>query len=132
MAPFRRDTFGSAANAAAWKLQAVGGPVVPIGAAVVDPQNRDRLTLTVGTLHHDCGPATYKLAPVGSIHDLADAASGGIANALDTADPANTLAFVVGDTLTVTFGASGYENFTIPVHDAGTIFFSNDGANGSV
>jgi hypothetical protein len=75
---------------------------------------------------------TYQLIPVGPLFDLADRASGGTANALDPNDLSNSKTFVVGDTLTVTFGASGYENFTVPVHDSGTVYFSNSGANGSV
>lgn len=129
---FSESIAQDAANPSAWKLKTVGGPVVPINAAILDPQNGDRVTLTVASLHHDCGPATYQLVPVGSIHDLADTASGGVANLLDVADPANTKSFVIGNTLTVTFGASGYENFTIPVHDAGTVLGSPAGANGSV
>ncbi|HZE89811.1 MAG TPA: hypothetical protein VE404_09695, partial [Verrucomicrobiae bacterium] len=100
--------------------------------ATLDPQNGDRITFTTGTLHHDCGPATYLLTPVGAIFDLADSASDGVANALDPLDPSNSRTFVIGSALTVTFGASGYENFTIPVHDSGTVFGSAAGANGSV
>jgi DNA-binding beta-propeller fold protein YncE len=122
----------SAASPSAWRLRAVGGPDVPIVSAVLDPQNGDRITFTTGTLHHDCGPATYVLIPLGPILDRADSAAGGVANALDAADPSNSRTFVVGDTLTVSFGASGYENFTVPVHDAGTVFGSASGANGTV
>lgn len=122
----------SAATPSAWRLRAAGGPDVAITGVVLDPQNGDRLTFTVAGLHHDCGPATYQLIPLGPIADLADRASGGTANLLDVSDPANTKSFVVGDTLTVTFGASGYENFTVPVHDSGTVYGSNTGANGSV
>src|SRR5262245_37569543 len=129
---FSESVSASAANPAAWRLKAVGGPDVPILAATLDPQNGDRVTFTVGTLHHDCGPATYALIPLGPILDLADSAAGGVANALDVADPSNSRTFVVSDTLTVTFGASGYENFTVPVHDAGTVYGSGAGANGSV
>ncbi len=129
---FSESVAPSAASVTAWRLRAVGGPDVAITGAVLDPQNGDRLTLTVNQLHHDCGPATYQLIPLGPIYDLADTASGGTANLLDAADPANVKSFVVGDTLTVTFGASGYENFTVPVHDVGTIYFNNDMANGEV
>src|SRR5262249_33919255 len=79
----------SAATPSAWRLRAVGGPDVPILAAALDPQNGDRISFTVGTLHHDCGPATYALVPLGPILDLADQASGGVANALDVTDPSN-------------------------------------------
>ncbi|HZI95333.1 MAG TPA: hypothetical protein VFE84_13895, partial [Patescibacteria group bacterium] len=129
---FSESVSPSAADPSAWRLQAVGGPDVPILAAFLDPQNGDRVTFTVGTMHHDCGPATYALIPLGPIFDLADSASGGTANALDVADPSNRRTFVIGNALTVTFGASGYENFTIPVHDAGTVYGSPGGANGSV
>lgn len=129
---FSESIAASAAVSSAWRLKAVGGPDVAITGAALDPQNGDRVTLTVGGLHHDCGPATYQLIPLGPMADLADRASGGTANLVDVNDPANAKTFVVGDTLTVTFGASGYENFTVPVHDSGTVFGSNAGANGSV
>jgi mono/diheme cytochrome c family protein len=129
---FNESIAASAATPASWRLKAIGGPDVAITQATLDPQNGDRITLTVNALHHDCGPATYQLIPTGAIPDLADRASGGTANLLALNDPSNTKSFVVGDTLTVTFGASGYENFTIPVHDSGTVFFSNTGANGSM
>ncbi|HEX4825081.1 MAG TPA: hypothetical protein VFV19_12305 [Candidatus Polarisedimenticolaceae bacterium] len=122
----------AAASPAAWRLHAVGGADVAITGAVLDPQNGDRITFTVAGLHHDCGPATYQLVPLGPIADVADRASGGVANLLDVSDPQNAKTFVVGDTLTVTFGASGYENFTVPVHDSGTVYGSVAGANGSV
>ena len=129
---FSESVAPQAASPAAWRLEAVGGPDVPVVGAALDPQNGDRVTLTVGTMHHDCGPVTYRLVPLGPIPDLADTAGGGSANLLDVADPANTRTFVIGTTLTVTLGASGYENLTVPVHDAGTIFGSNNGANGTV
>jgi DNA-binding beta-propeller fold protein YncE len=129
---FSESIAVSAANPASWRLRAVGGPDAAITGATLDPQNADRITLTVSGLHHDCGPATYQLIPTGPIPDLADRASGGTANLLDLNDPSNTKTFVIGNTLTVTFGASGYENFTIPVHDSGTVYGSNAGANGSV
>jgi hypothetical protein len=129
---FSESVAGNAADPAAWRLSAIGGSDVPITGAVLDAQNADRVTLTVNALHHDCGPVTYQLVPMGPIDDLADSASGGTANLLDVADPQNTQTFVVGDTLTVTFGASGYESFTVPVHDGGTIYSLVNGANESV
>ncbi len=129
---FSETIAASAANPAAWRLSAVGGPDVAITGATLDPQNGDRVTLTVGTLHHDCGPATYRLTPLGLILDRADAAAGGVANALDLADPQNVKTFTVGAALAVTFGASGYENFTVPVHDVGTIYGNPTFANGEV
>jgi DNA-binding beta-propeller fold protein YncE len=129
---FSESVAPAAATPAAWRLRAVGGPDVPILAASLDPQNGDRVTFTVATMHHDCGPVTYMLIPLGPILDLADTASGGTANALDVSDPSNSRTFLIGDTLTVTFGASGYENFTIPVHDSGTVYGSPAGANGTV
>ena len=53
--------------------------------------------------------------------DLADQASGGVANVLIGAADANQPRFEVGELLTVTLGASGYENLTIPVHDASPV-----------
>jgi hypothetical protein len=110
---FSESVAPSAASPAAWHLNAVGGPAATIVGATLDPQNGYRITLTVNGLHHDCGPATYRLTPVGPIPDLADRASGGTANLLDVNDASNTKTFVIGDTLSVTFGASGYENFTV-------------------
>lgn len=129
---FSESVAASAAVPSAWRLRAVGGPDVPILGASLDPQNGDRVTFTTGTLHHDCGPVTYVLIPQGAIFDRADSATGGVVNALDLADASNARTFVVGDTLTVTLGGSGYENFTIPVHDSGTVFGSAAGANGTV
>jgi DNA-binding beta-propeller fold protein YncE len=104
----------TATNPANWRLEKVGGGVTPITAAVWDGQNGDRITLATSLQPN----SDYRLVPVGVIQDEAGAASGGVANTLDTADAANTKLFSIGTTLTITLGASGYENLTVPVHDA--------------
>jgi YVTN family beta-propeller protein len=99
---------------ASWLLESVGGDAVPVTSAVWGGQNGDRVTLAARLEAN----AEYRLAAAeGAVFDAADAASGGVANALDPGDPANQRTIAVGATLTVTLGASGYENITIPVHD---------------
>lgn len=129
---FSESVAAAAASPANFRLAALNGPDVAVLGAALDPQNGDRITLTTASLHHDCGPVTYRLIPQGAIADLADTTTGGTANLLDVADPQNTKSFTVGDTLTVTFGGSGYENFTVPVHDAGTIYGNPTMGNGEV
>ena len=111
----------SAADPANYALVALpSGARQPVLAAVVDPQNGDRVTLTTA-LAAAPGGARYTLAPAGPIRDAADEASGGVANAIDPGDPRNTHAFTLGESLTITLGASGYENLTVPVLDASPI-----------
>lgn len=57
----------------------------------------------------------------GAILDVAATASDGVANALDTSDPDNTRSFDLGDTLSITLGASGYENLSVGAHDSGMV-----------
>jgi hypothetical protein len=45
----------------------------------------------------------------------------GVANTLDTGDVSNIHTFHVGDTLTITLGASRSDNLTIPVHDSSMV-----------
>lgn len=104
----------SAVSTAHYLLTTSTGTVVPIVSVQFDPQNGDRVTLFTFLQPH----TRYQLAPVGGIVDDADAASGGVANVIDPADPANRHSFALDDRLRVTLGASGYEHFTIPVHDA--------------
>jgi DNA-binding beta-propeller fold protein YncE len=107
---------GSVTNAAVWELSRIAGGTSfasPVSAAVWDAQNGDRVTLTTLLQPN----AEYELRVAGTILDEADAASSGVANALDHTDPGNTRRFNIGSTLTITLGASGYENLTIPVHD---------------
>jgi len=106
-----------ATNLVNWSLTTSGGASIPIGAAVFDSQNGDHVFLIAALQPH----RTYVLAPVGAIFDDADAASGNTANAIDPADPANRRSLVMGDRLTITLGASGYENLTIPVHDSAMV-----------
>ena len=111
----------SAAVPAAWRVRRAGGADVPVTGAAWDGQNGDRITLQVDSLRGDCLPVTYEVQPLGPIADMADRATGGAANLLDVTDPANTLSFPLGATLTITLGASGYENVTVPVHDASVV-----------
>jgi len=96
------------------------GRAVPVTLAIWDGQNADRVTLVAPMTASASGTA-YALEPVGRIRDLADTVTGGAANAIDPADARNRHAFVLGTTLTITLGASGYENLTVPVHDAAGI-----------
>jgi YVTN family beta-propeller protein len=104
----------SVESAASWRLERAGGGAIPVTSAVRGSQNGDRVTLAVRLEAN----AEYRLtAAAGAILDAADTASGGVANALDPDDPANVRVIAIGDTLTITLGASGHENITIPVHD---------------
>jgi hypothetical protein len=103
----------TATNLARWRIERSGLGSVPVLAVGWDGQNGDRITLTTRLQPN----STYRLQPLGVILDEADAASGGTANALDLSDSGNIHSFVLGDRLTITLGASGYENITIPVHD---------------
>jgi DNA-binding beta-propeller fold protein YncE len=96
-----------------WRLERLGGGPVAVTGAVWDGRNGDRVTLSARLLAH----AEYRLSVAGTILDAADAASGGVANALDPDDPANQRQISIGGTLTITLGGSGYENLTVPVHD---------------
>lgn len=94
---------------------------IPVTAVRFDPQNGDRVSLSVAALAAACPPARYRLAPAEPIRDVADRASGNSANPMRIDEPANTHAFSLGDRLTVTLGASGYENLTVRVHDASPV-----------
>jgi DNA-binding beta-propeller fold protein YncE len=111
----------SAAQPSAWRVTRAGGADVPVTGATWDGQNGDRITLTVNALQRDCLPVQYVVQPLGPIADMADRASGGVANLLDVTDAGNAQSFLLGPTLTITMGASGYENVTIPVHDAAVV-----------
>ncbi len=106
-----------ATNPANWTLTDVTGTSIPINVVAFDNQNGDHVILTTSLHPH----LDYRLAPAGPILDDADAASGNIANALDISDPANRRSLIVGDRLTITLGASGYENLTIPIHDSAMV-----------
>jgi len=107
----------SAEDTANWRVSRVGGSDAAVTAAGRDFQNGDRVTLTTSL---EPG-AQYDVAPVGAIFDAAATATGGVSNALDLGDASNVHRFTLGTTLTVTLGASGYENITVPVHDAGMV-----------
>jgi hypothetical protein len=104
----------SAMNLANWKLRDNQGAIVPITNISFHPHHADRVTLHA-TLWRDTG---YTLKLVGSIYDRADMASGGGANATAASE---THHFRVGSSITITLGTSGYENITIPVHDAAMV-----------
>lgn len=100
-----------------WRLVDAAGAVVPIAAALWDPQNGDRVTLTTSLKPH----TSYRLSVVGGILDMADAATGGTANAIDPGAADNRREFAITDRLTITLGASGRENLAIPVHDTAMV-----------
>jgi DNA-binding beta-propeller fold protein YncE len=106
-----------ATNPANWSLTDSRGLAIPITGAVFDNQNGDHVILTTVLQPH----STSVLMPIGSILDDADAVTGNTANAIDVSDPANRCSLIVGDRLTITLGASGYENLTIPVHDSAMV-----------
>jgi hypothetical protein len=106
-----------ATNPANWSLTTFSGAAIPIAGAVFDSQNGDHVILATALQPH----STYSLTPAGLILDDADAASGNTANALDRSDSGNRRSLDVGDRLTITLGASGYENLTIPVHDSAMV-----------
>ena len=109
---------GSAANPANYRLiELASGSSIPITAAKWDQQNGDRVTLSTRLVASAEG-IVYELAPIGDIRDVAYWASGGTANTIDPRDETNTHRFTLGETLSITLGASGYENLSIRVHDS--------------
>lgn len=110
----------TAGNPANWRIVRVGVGDMPVTAALWSAQNGDHVTLTTA-LQAGTVPVAYQVLPGAAIFDDADAASGGISNALDPQDLANAPTFSVGSSLSVTLGASGYENITVPVHDAAMV-----------
>lgn len=111
----------SAGNPANYRLVALpSGAPQPITAARFDAQNGDRVTLTTALAASAAGQR-YRLEPAGPIRDAAASASGGSANVIGQDDPRNTHEFTLGDRLTITLGASGYENLTVPVLDASPV-----------
>ena len=109
-----RDSVENLAN---WSVEKVGGGAVPITAARWGDRSGDRVTLSVRLEAN----SEYRVSPVGPVLDAADTATGGTANALDIGDPANQRTITIEDTLTITLGASGYENLTVPVHDSSMV-----------
>lgn len=109
----------SAGNPANYRLvELPSGAARPVTAARFDAQNGDRVTLTTALA---AGGRRYRLAPAGPIRDAADDATNGVPNAIAVDDPRNAHEFVLGEVLTITLGASGYENLTIDVKDAAPI-----------
>ena len=117
----------TASDPGAWALQASGGAALAINSVTFDGQNSDRVTLHTDAM--SCGPTAYELTPVGPIDDLAGQVSGGTTNTLVQGLPAQ---FSVSEDLTITFGASGEENLTVPVHDAATLSGLTNWSHGSV
>jgi len=105
----------TATDVANWHVFEGGTTPVPVTSATLDAKNGDLVRLTT-TLKAGC--VAYTLVP-GPILDLAGTATGGVANTLDVNDPGNRRGFMIGDTLTVTLGGSGYEDLSVAVHDAG-------------
>lgn len=96
---------------------------VAITAALWDPQNGDRVTLTTA-MQVGCPAIRYQLSPTpGSlgVTDAAGSASNGNNNPIVAADPANLHQFLLTNPLVVTLGASGYESLTVPTHDAAMV-----------
>lgn len=114
---FSETVDPGAASPSKWRIERAGGAEVEVTAAAWDSTNGDRITLTTA-LKPSCA-LDYRIIPNGIILDAAATTSGGIANALDLSDLANTHELHLTDRLTVTLGASGFENITIAVHDAG-------------
>lgn len=100
-----------------WRLERLDGTPVPIASATRDGASGDRVTLGVELE----GGVRYRLIAGAGIEDMADSASGGVANRLDPSDGANTRPIEIGETLTVTLGASGHEHISVAVHDAAMI-----------
>lgn len=110
---------GSAENPATWGLADVAAAqAVNVISATLDPQSQDRVTLVTAPLTLGCQARDFELRVAGSLSDLAGTVSGGTANVLTAGPP---LAFAVDDEITVTLGASGTENLTVPVHEAATL-----------
>jgi hypothetical protein len=108
----------AAAEVGSWEvLRERDGQTVAVSWVVWDGQNADRVSLYFPMA---VGEA-YRLRVTGAIRDLADLASGGVANLLDGAADVNRPRFTVGDRLSISLGSSGYENLSIPVHDAGPV-----------
>ncbi|MEM7246014.1 MAG: hypothetical protein AAF533_11775 [Acidobacteriota bacterium] len=98
-----------------------GGPPIAVTAAVVDPQNQDRVDLTVDTLRAHCTDVSYEVSVMGPIPDLAATASGNTTNTLRPGMPGSSATFAFADTLTITMGSSGYDSITVPTHDVSTM-----------
>ncbi len=109
----------SAADPAAWSLRVRGtGAAIAIEGAELDQALGDRLRLDTGIM--EAGGA-YQLAPILPIRDVAGNASGNASNALDPSDPALAFAFDLPEVITLSLGASGYEDLRIGVHDAALV-----------
>jgi len=108
----------SAERAAHYRItEQATGVSVPIVRADWEEQNGDRVTLWTDLVAKP-GGNRYILEPAGAIADAAADATGGTANPIDPSDPANRHTFVLDEQLTITLGASGYENISIRVHDS--------------
>ena len=107
----------SVENTANWRVVEGGSVDMPVLSAVWDDIDGDRVTITT-TMQ---AGGNYELIPDGPIMDLAGMASNNTANAMDLGDAANTHAFSIGSSLTITMGASGHEHIRIPVHDSAMI-----------
>ncbi len=117
-------------NLSAWSItHTFDGSPVAITGAVFDTQNGDRVTLNVDRFSIHCGTVQYALQPIGPISDLAGDTSSGTANTLQNGAP---FLFEVGEILDIKLGASGYENITVPVHDASVLSGLTSWSHGSM
>ena len=109
----------SVESLAAWQVKDLEtGANVPVLSASLDAQNGDKLSLNVAPLVAGCEQGLFELRPLGPFSDIAGAASGQSNNVASNLAP---IPFAVTPVMTLTLGASGYENLTVPVHDAATI-----------
>ncbi|MFN7975370.1 MAG: putative Ig domain-containing protein [Acidobacteriota bacterium] len=111
----------SAGNPASYQILDLDtGQPVAVTAAQWDGQNGDLVRLTT-QLPGSSTSFRVSPSPGAAIKDLADWATGGTANVLVSGDPGNAHTVTLGTTLTVTLGGSGYETFTVPVHDCAAL-----------
>lgn len=106
----------SARNLAAWALTNLANDQnMAIHSVIFDAKNADHVSLIVDDFEAYCGDVSYQLQALGPTHDLAANSSGGRANTLLNSPP---ISFILGESLTIKLGASGYEHLAIAVHDA--------------
>ncbi|MFN7972126.1 MAG: Ig domain-containing protein [Acidobacteriota bacterium] len=111
----------TASSAAAYRIVDLdtGQPVAVTG-VTYDAQNGDLVRLATklpgSSTSFQIGPSA-----TAAIKDLADWASGGVANTIVPGDPANVHVATIGSTHTITLGGSGYESITVPIHDCAAL-----------
>lgn len=112
-----------AARPEAWRLERVAtGQALPLARGAWSEQNGDRITLfPAEPLIASAAGEAYVLAPALPIRDRADDVTGGVANAMDPTDPSARVVFRLPTELTISLGASGYENLIVRVHDSSPV-----------